>query len=102
MDLNAQEFITALPTESVIKTALVALGSNATLMQPTEELFLLVNAYEEVQTLYNLGSLPDILTVSPATIVNTVATGNEIDRTMKQVLQFKQHFTVANVAPVIL
>lgn len=102
MDLDPQEIILALPDSSVIKAGLTAIGTNIDLMQPTNELFLFVAAYEQTQTAYNTGSLPEVVTVSPATVVNTQSVGDGIDRTIKQTLQFKQHFAVDSVDPVIL
>lgn len=102
MDLDPQDIILALPDASIIRTGLEAIGTNVGSMQPTDELFYLVKAYETVQTEYNTGTMPDMTTVLPMTILNTQVVDDGIDRTIKQTLQFKQHFTVDSVDPLII
>lgn len=102
MDLDPQEIILALPESSVIRTGLESLGTNVNAMQPTNELFHIIKAYEEVQANYNTGTLPDVTTISPMSILNTVVVGEDIERTVKHTVQFKQNFTVNSIEPIII
>ncbi|CAD5984850.1 hypothetical protein PCC9214_05346 [Planktothrix tepida] len=102
MDLDPQDIILALPDASIIKSGLEAIGTNVDAMQPTDELLYFVKAYEECQTAYNTGTLPDMTTVLPMTTINTTVVGDGIERTVKQTLQFKQNFTVNSIDPIIL
>lgn len=104
MDLNPEDLITALPAESVIKTALTAIGTNANLMQPTDELFVFINAYEEVQTAYNAGTQPGtISTVGNAVIEIPLFDGEgNLGRNIRRQIQFKQNFEISEINPIIL
>lgn len=100
-DIDAQEFILALPENSIIKAGLLSIGTSADAMQPTDELFKVIKAYEEVQVEYNAGTLPDIITVLPSTVLALQNVEDGIDRTIRCQLQFKEHYSVNAVEPVI-
>jgi len=101
-DINSEDFILALPDDSVIKTGLLAIGTNADAMMPTVELFNVISAYETVQTEFNVGTMPDITTVGAQQISGVVTSGEFINRTVRRQISFQQQFAVDSINPIIL
>jgi hypothetical protein len=101
-DIPTEDFILALPDNSVIKTGLLAIGTNADAMMPTVELFNVISAYEAVQTEFNAGTLPDITTVGAQQILTTATSGEFINRTVRRQISFQQQFAVDSINPIIL
>lgn len=101
-DIPTEDFILALPDDSIIKTGLLAMGTNADAMLPTVELFNVITAYDTVQTEFNTGTLPDITTVSPQQIISTSTSGEFINRTVRRQVSFRQQFAVDSINPIIL
>ncbi|HEY9863696.1 MAG TPA: hypothetical protein V6D21_05905 [Candidatus Obscuribacterales bacterium] len=101
-DINSEDFILALPDNSIIKTGLLALGTAVDSLKPTEELFSLISAYETVQVEFNTGTMPDINTVSPLQILNSQVVDTGIDRTIRRTLTFKQHLEPLEVSPLTI
>lgn len=104
MDLDPQEIITALPETSILKIALTSIGTNADAMQPTEELFLFIQAYEETQTTFNAGTAPQtISTVRPPTFDIPIFDSNgNLTRIVNRQLNFKESYQVDSVDPIIV
>lgn len=104
MDLDPASIITALPETSTLKTALVSIGTNVDSMQPTEELFLFIQAYEETQTAFNAGTAPEtISTVRPPTFdIPTFDSNGNLTRIVNRQLNFKESYQVDSVDPIIV
>lgn len=103
MDVNPQDIITALPDESVLKTALTAIGTNIDTMQSTDELFLFVNAYEQAQTEFNSGTLPETINTVGVPVISRPVFDSQgtLSRTITRTLTFNQSYEIEGINPFI-